>query len=116
MAVRVSYHCPHCASDINAQYWLPTVTYRHPCRVCGNIIERSPESIRASWSNTIPWLGFLPLWAALCVMPGLEKERVGSRIFLAFLITLLFGIVALSVFGWVIGLFVSILARRRPGK
>ena len=113
MAVRVTYHCPSCGSDINSQYWLPATHYVTACKACGKNVVRTGASIRDDWSWAFAYLGFLPLWAMLCFMPGMGKESIGSRILIGFLAAL-FSTVGLSILGWIVGMFVSLFAPRQP--
>ena len=118
MAVRITYHCPHCQSDINGQTWLPPVTKLDTCRACGGKVLRSGGSIRDAWSTSFMLLGFVPTWLAFTVSFAVNgaagKGGLFAAAFLSFIITLVPGALVLSVLGWIVGLFVSIFAPSAP--
>jgi hypothetical protein len=115
VAVRITYHCPVCSADINAQYWLPPVSRLHPCRRCGARVQRSGGSIVDAWRTFIMLAGYLPLAVTLMVVFGVQGgESLVSCVFLGLLAALFPGALGLMVLGFVVGGVVSVVLPEQP--
>lgn len=113
MATYTTYHCPHCNANLNNQCWFPT-SYETTCTACGQTVIRSGASIRDAWSTSIMILGYVPLALIVtAVMLAEGKMGVGGALFFGFLMALVPGMLGLSIFGWIVGLFASIILPRQ---
>jgi hypothetical protein len=109
MAVRITYCCPQCQSDINSQYWLPPTSWMHVCKHCGAYVKRSGASIRSAWASFFFLAGFVPAWIVATFFSMVAMRSLGG-ICVGFIIALFVAAIPMQITGWIVGAVVALAA------
>jgi len=122
MGVRITYHCPHCHTEIGSPLLKPPTGLWALCGSCGGLVRRTLGSIISDWQVSLFVYGYLPMWLLLTVVDpfGYRQDRtmaaspwLGAAL-IYFCATLFVAAIAGGVLGKVVGTAVYLL--RAPGS
>jgi hypothetical protein len=90
------------------------MSYEATCTACGQTVIRSGASIRDAWSTSIMLLAYVPLALIITgVILAEGKMAIGGALLIGFVMAMVPGMLGLSIFGWIVGLFASIFLPRQ---
>jgi hypothetical protein len=125
MGIRITYHCPHCRTEIRSPLLKPPTGLSALCGNCGGLVRRTLGSIISDWQVSLFVYGYLPVWLLLTLIDPLgyrqDKTMTAnpwlSTALIYFFATLFVAAIGGGALGKVVGTAVYLLATsgaRRP--